>query len=52
MISDLTTEIFRKSGDSHTNVFGAEIELLLLDSIVFMLPVIVYLSFPNSHACK
>ena len=39
MISDITTEIFGKSGGSHhTNVFGVEIELLLLDSMVFMLP--------------
>ena len=37
MISDLTTEIFGKSGGSHTNVFGIEIGLLLLDSMVFML---------------
>ena len=44
MISDLTTEIFGKLGGSHTNVFGVEIELLRLDSMVFMLPVMVYLS--------
>ena len=44
MISDLPTEIFGKSGGSHTNVFGVEIELLFLDSMVFMLPVMVYLS--------
>ena len=45
MTSDITTEIFGKSGSSHhTNVFGAEIELLILDSMVFMLPVLVYLS--------
>ena len=44
MISDLTTEIFGKSGGSHTNVFEVEIGLLLLDSMVFMLPVMEYLS--------
>ena len=45
MIGDITTEIFGKSGGSHTNVFGVEIELLLLYSMVFMLPVMAYLSF-------
>ena len=29
---------------SHTNVFGVEIELLFLDCMVFMLPVMAYLS--------
>ena len=40
MISDITTEIFGKSGGYHPmNVFWVEIELLPLDSMVFMLPV-------------
>ena len=42
MISDITTEIFGKSGGSHKNVFGVEIELPL-DFMVFMLPVMAYL---------
>ena len=48
MISDITTEIFGKSGGSHhTNVFEVEIELLLLGYMVFMLPVMAYLSSSN-----
>ena len=43
MISDITTEIFGKSGGSHTNVFGVEIDLLF-DFMVFMVPVMAYLS--------
>ena len=46
MISDLSTEIFGKSGGSHTNVFGVEIELLFLDSMVFMLPAFKLRSYP------
>ena len=56
MISDITAEILKSGGSHHTNkqfnFFWVEIELLLLDSIVFMLHVMAFKlrSYPKNFA--